>query len=93
MDSLRALVVDDSVLYRRILSDTRTAITDVGEIVTAHSGKSALEKLSRSAFDLVTLDFEMPEMNGLETLAEIRRLHPGVKVIMVSAYTVEEVGS
>lgn len=83
---LRVLIVDDSVVVRKILSDSLSADPDL-EVVTAANGKIALAKLSQVNPDLVTLDFEMPEMDGLTTLKEIRKTHPKLPVIMFSTLT------
>ena len=52
---------------------------------TAASGEAALSKIDELKTDVVTLDIEMPGMNGLEALAEIRKRHPKLPVIMRSA--------
>jgi two-component system chemotaxis response regulator CheB len=56
-------------------------------VATAGDGRIALEKISQMHPDVVTLDVEMPVMNGLETLAELRRLYPKLPVIMFSTLT------
>jgi len=83
---VRVLIVDDSVVVRKILSDSLSADPDI-EVVTAANGKIALAKLVQVNPDLVTLDFEMPEMDGLTTLKEIRKSHPKLPVIMFSTLT------
>ncbi|MBU0908184.1 MAG: chemotaxis response regulator protein-glutamate methylesterase, partial [Proteobacteria bacterium] len=86
---IRVLVVDDTVLYRRVLSDILAKIPDVEVIGTANNGKIALAKIVQLKPDLLTLDFEMPEMDGLATLRELQRLKLDVAVVMVSAHTCE----
>jgi len=81
---LRVLIVDDTVVYRRILSDVVEAMDGVSLAGTAPHGRLALAKLEQSPVDLVLLDVEMPEMNGLETLQEIRRRYPTTSVVMIS---------
>ncbi len=81
---LNILVVDDTVVYRRIVSDVVGAIEGTAVVATAPNGKIALDKMRRLDVDLVLLDVEMPEMGGLEMLKVIRRDHPDTGVIMVS---------
>lgn len=89
---LRILVVDDSVLYRKVLSEVLAGIPGVEVVGTATDGKVALAKIAQCKPDMLTLDFEMPEMNGLEVLEHLRRDHPGLKVVMVSNHTREGAG-
>lgn len=86
---LRVLVVDDTVLYRKIVSDVLTAIPDVEVVGSAHNGKAAIAKLASLKPDLLTLDIEMPEMNGLEVLNHIQRHAPHIGAIMLSTVTRE----
>jgi len=87
MAKLKALVVDDSALYRKILSDLVSELPDVELLGTAPNGRIAMEKIERSAPDFITLDFEMPEMDGLEVLRKLKAASSPVKAIMVSAHT------
>ena len=84
---VRVLVVDDSVVVRRILSDALTADPELEVVGAAASGRLALAKLERTPCDVVTLDVEMPDTDGLETLDAIRRQYPKVVVIMCSGLT------
>jgi two-component system chemotaxis response regulator CheB len=81
---LRVLIVDDTVVYRRILSEVVESMGDAVLVGTAPHGRLALAKLEQTPADLVLLDVEMPEMNGLDALKEIRRLHPDTSVVMIS---------
>lgn len=87
MSRVRVLIVDDSVVVRRILSDVLGAEPWIEIVGTAANGRIAVQKLPQLAPDLVTLDVEMPELDGLETLVEIRRTHPKLPVIMFSTLT------
>jgi two-component system chemotaxis response regulator CheB len=84
---IRTLVVDDSVVMRRLI--TRMLSSDPGiEVVgSARDGVDALVKVQQWQPDLVTLDVEMPEMNGLEALRLMQVRHPKVRVIMCSSLT------
>ncbi|MBV9955664.1 MAG: response regulator [Pseudolabrys sp.] len=81
----RLLIVDDSGtmrgIVRKILSASRYAL----QVSEAEEGIGALKKLNETAVDIVMLDYNMPGFNGLETLAEIKRLAPKVSVIMMSS--------
>ncbi len=83
--SLRVLVVDDAVFFRRVLSDALLAVPGVEVVGNAANGRLALQKIRDLRPDLVTLDIEMPEMDGLAVLDELRRAGMSVEVIVVSA--------
>ena len=87
MKAIRILVVDDSVVIRKLLTDTLSGDSGMEVVGTASDGRIALSKLSQLNPDLITLDIEMPVMNGLETLAAIRKLHSKLPVIMFSTLT------
>jgi len=87
MAPIRILVVDDSVVIRRLLSDTLSGDPALEVVATAGDGRIALAKISLLKPDLITLDVEMPVMDGLETLVEIRKLYPKLPVIMFSTLT------
>jgi two-component system chemotaxis response regulator CheB len=87
MTPIRILVVDDSVVIRRLLSDTLSGDLGLEVVGTASGGRIALAKIPLLKPDLITLDIEMPVMNGLETLAAVRKLHPKLPVIMFSTLT------
>ncbi len=84
---VRVLVVDDAVVIRRFLSEIIQADPDLELAAVAANGKIALARIEQLNPDVVTLDVEMPEMDGLETLAEIRRTRPELPVIMFSTLT------
>jgi two-component system chemotaxis response regulator CheB len=87
MRKIRVLVVDDAVVVRRIVTDVLSADPDIEVVGTAANGRLALAKLPQLAPDLITLDIEMPELDGLETLVEIRKNYPRLPVIMFSTLT------
>jgi two-component system chemotaxis response regulator CheB len=87
MIPIRILVVDDSVVIRKLLSDTLSADRALEVVGTASDGRIALAKIPLLKPDLITLDIEMPGMDGLETLVAIRKLYPRLPVIMFSTLT------
>lgn len=87
MPKVRVLVVDDSVVVRRLVSDALSSDARCEVVGSAANGKIALAKISQVNPDVVTLDIEMPEMDGLECLAALRKVHPKLPVIMFSTLT------
>lgn len=86
---LRVLVVDDTIVYRKAVSDIITEIPGAEVVGVAHNGKIALAKIPLLAPDILTLDIEMPVMNGIEVLEELQKHHPDVGAIMLSTLTTE----
>ena len=87
MKRIRVLIVDDSVVVRRILRDVLEkdpAIEVVGVAANGLIGLSMVEQLSP---DMITLDIEMPEMDGLDVLRQLRESYPRLPVIMFSTLT------
>lgn len=87
MGKIRVLVVDDSVVVRRTVTEELSADPDIEIAGTAANGQIAIAKLTHVNPDVVTLDVEMPEMDGLAALRQIRKTHPRLPVIMFSALT------
>ena len=84
---IRVLVVDDSVVARRLVANALGADPVFEVVGSAANGAIALSRMSQLCPDVLTLDIEMPEMNGIELLGHIRRDFPHVRVIMVSSLT------
>ncbi|MCL4843281.1 MAG: chemotaxis response regulator protein-glutamate methylesterase [Bryobacteraceae bacterium] len=84
---IRALVVDDSVVIRRLVSHALEADPGIEVVGVAAHGGIALQRIPQLNPDVVTLDVEMPEMDGLETLRYIRRDYPELRVVMFSTLT------
>ena len=87
MTPIRILVVDDSVVIRKLLADTLSGDPALVVVGVASDGRIALSKIALLKPDLVTLDVEMPVMDGLETLVALRKLYPKLPVIMFSTLT------
>jgi two-component system chemotaxis response regulator CheB len=84
---MRVLVVDDTAVFRRIVSDALTGVPGVEVVGTAANGKLALARMSALQPDLVTLDIEMPEMNGIEVLEAMGPAGLTAGVVMLSSLT------
>ncbi len=87
MEKIRVLIIDDSAIMRRLISETLSCDLEIEVIDTAMSAKLALEKIDKLSPDIVTLDIEMPDTDGLTALKEIKKKHPKLPVIMCSALT------
>src|SRR5437016_12337755 len=83
MAPIRILVVDDSLVVRKMLSDTLSADAELEVVGSASDGRLALSKIPVLKPDLITLDVEMPVMNGLEMLAALRKQYPKMPVPIV----------
>jgi len=81
------LVVDDAVVMRKIIAEALSRDSDIEVVGVAANGSIALQKLTQINPDVITLDVEMPDMDGLATLREIRKTHPKLPVIMFSTLT------
>lgn len=83
------LIVDDSALYRQALRNTLQTLSEVTIVGVAKNGREALEKIEQHDPDLLTLDVQMPDMDGIAVLREIKKRHLRPKAIMVSSFTRE----
>jgi len=88
-NTLNTLIVDDEAELRRsVISILKTAIPDVEFVIDeASTGREALDKVRSHNFDLVLMDVKMPEMNGLEALAEIKEHDPRTIVVLMTAHS------
>ena len=87
MPPIRVLVVDDSVVIRRLVTDVLSTDPDIEVVGTAANGLLALARLEVTPVDIMTLDIEMPELNGIETLRRLRATKRRLPVIMFSTLT------
>src|SRR5262245_2461688 len=87
MPRIRVLIVDDAVVFRRTLAEELSKDPALDVVGTAANGRIALARLPHVSPDVVILDVEMPEMDGLATLKELRKSYPRLPVIMFSALT------
>ncbi len=85
---IRVVVVDDSALARKLVTKMLESDREIKVVGTAMNGVFALRRVYRDKPDVVTMDFEMPQMDGLETVKTLMERHP-VPVVMLSAHTHE----
>lgn len=87
-EKTRVLIVDDDVSFASGLSDI---LNEMGyDAITVNSGEEALEKVKEVFFDVILMDIKMPVMNGVETYKRIKKISPQTAVIMMTAYSVED---
>jgi two-component system chemotaxis response regulator CheB len=86
---LRVAVVDDSALYRRMILNVLGMISGVEVVGTASNGFEAVELIAQAKPDVVTLDVQMPRMDGIEVLKALKQRGLVPRVIMVSSLTAE----
>ncbi len=84
---IRVMLVDDAIVVRHVLTDSLSKDPEIEIAGTAADGVIACDKIAEMNPDVVVLDVEMPNRDGIETLAYIRQNHPNVKVIMFSTLT------
>ena len=89
-EKCQILLVDDEKTMVKYLS--KRLIIRGFDVGVAYSGLSALEEIKKNDFDLVLLDVLMPEMDGIETLKEIKKIKPETEVIMLTGHASVEVG-
>lgn len=87
MARVRVLIVDDAVVVRRLVTDALANDPDIEVVGTAANGRIALQKIPQVNPDVITMDVEMPEMNGIETVRALRPQYPRLPVIMFSTLT------
>ncbi len=86
---MRVMIVDDTIVFRKIIGDALEEIPGVEVVGKAGNGKIALMRIKELQPDIITLDIEMPVMNGIEVLEVIKREKIDVGVVVVSAVTVK----
>lgn len=87
MPPVQVMIVDDSLVVRKILIDVLSNDPQLAIAGWASNGRLAIAKLQTLRPDIILLDIEMPEMNGLETIPEIRKILPNTPIVMFSTLT------
>lgn len=86
-EKIKVLVVDDSTVFRKAISAILATDHDIDVVGTAPNGSIAIKKIPQLNPDVITMDIEMPEMDGITALREIKKQYPSISVIMFSIYT------
>lgn len=89
MKQIKVLCVDDSLVFRSLLSHTLRESDQIEVIGTAMHGRAAIQSLNTLDPDVITLDVNMPELDGISTLQQIKEKKPGILIVMVSSLTSE----
>lgn len=84
--SIKVLVVDDSAFMRKLISEILNEQPDIEVVGTARNGQDALNKLQRFSVDVMTLDLEMPVMDGLTTIEHVMSSKP-LPILVISSNT------
>lgn len=87
LNKIKVLVVDDSALMRKIISDMIDTEDNMEVTGTARNGEDFLDKLTKAAPDVITLDVEMPKMDGVAALKELKKRNIKIPVIVLSSVT------
>ncbi len=88
LKGIRVLVIDDEDVIRNMVT---TILEKEGCVVTAvYNGEEAMKHFSTAAYDVVVTDMAMPQKDGVETIIEIRQLHPPVGIVAMSGADVKE---
>ena len=83
MSSQKILIIDDE---ENITIIVKATLEDRYDVATTTSALTAFKYLSKNTVDLIILDINMPQMNGIEALREIKKAHPEIIIIMLTAY-------
>jgi two-component system invasion response regulator UvrY len=83
--AIHVLIVDDQKLVRVSMQQVLKKQSIVSSITEAASGKEAIELAKNNRFDIALVDLKMPEMDGLETSRELLKIHPNLKILVVTA--------
>ncbi|MFN8082412.1 MAG: chemotaxis response regulator protein-glutamate methylesterase [Kineosporiaceae bacterium] len=84
---IRVLIVDDSAVIRKLVAEALSADPQIEVIGSAQNGQLAVERVARLKPDAVTMDIEMPVMNGIDAVRVIRRTNPRLPIVMFSTLT------
>ncbi|MGB6083059.1 response regulator [Moheibacter sp.] len=87
----RIVLVDDNHFLTKVIGEKLSFFEDLKLKFTSVNGKDLLEKLENdSVVDLILMDIEMPEMNGIEATAEVKKRYPQIKIVMLTVFDNDE---
>ena len=91
MKMIKIAIVDDNLFLQKTIQEKLSFFEDISIKSKSLNGKELLQKLEKNAnLDLVLMDIEMPEMNGVETTAEVKKRYPHIKIIMLTVFDNDE---
>lgn len=85
---MKVLVIDDSVVFRTAIKNALLSSSEVNDVRVANNGQIALQYLKTETYDAITVDLEMPVMDGIETIKEIRKQNTEIPIIIFSAQNI-----
>jgi two-component system invasion response regulator UvrY len=91
--SIKILIADDHEIVRQGLKTVLSEHSDLEVVAEANNGNEVLKIIQKTKLDLVLLDFDMPEKNGLDTLIELKKNHPKLPVIILSIFPEDHYGT
>ncbi|MBT5471166.1 MAG: response regulator transcription factor [Nitrospina sp.] len=92
-NSIKILIADDHEVVRKGLKTILSEHSDLEVVAEAENGNEVLKIIQNTKVDLLLLDFDMPEKNGLDTLIELKATHPKLPVIILSIFPEDHYGT
>ena len=86
---MKILIVDDSSTMRRIIINTLSRI-GYSDVMEAENGKVGLDQLAKGGVEMIITDWNMPEMDGLEFVGNVRTQNPSIPILMVTTNAAKE---
>jgi DNA-binding NarL/FixJ family response regulator len=88
--AIRVLLAEDHAVVRRGLEQLLSGISDIEVVGAAENGRQAVDLSSRHRPDVVVMDLEMPELDGIQATGMIRRAHPHIRVVILTSFSDQE---
>ena len=86
MAKFNVAITDDQVMFRKGLVSLFSEFPELKVVIEADNGKDLQDKLKRKKADVVLLDLEMPEMDGMQTMAWLKENYPAMRVIILTMH-------